>query len=219
MIAAPGASLLSPSLKSRPLRAGRSAGAAFDREADSDTCAGKRWADTGADRLNARNGGQALPDLLVEGRLPLRIRISGWRKKSLQRQESLRVEARIDLLKPEKAFDHQPRACEQHNRERHFRNHKRAAHALAAQTDARRASFFQGFIHRLRGLKRGEESEEEAGQDGKKESETENNTAYAGLFDTVYAVPFDTRHLAGRKAREQAQSNAGKEQPQPAAQQ
>src|SRR5262245_37925570 len=206
-------------VRGRQLFSGRSGGAAFDLEADSDTCAGKRRADAGADRLNARNGGQAPPDLLVEGRLLLRLRVTRWRQKSLQRQESLRVETGIDLLKPEKALDHQPRACEQHNRERHFRNHKRAAHALTAQTDARRASFFQGFIHRLRGLKRGEESEEEAGQDGKKESETENNTAYAGLFDTVYAVPFDTRHLAGRKTREQAQSNAGEEQPQPAAQQ
>src|SRR5262249_27306206 len=114
-------------VRGHQLNSGRSGGAAFDLEADSDSRAGKRWANAGADRLNARNGGQTPPDLLVEVRLLPRIRISSRRQKSLQRQESLRVEAGIDLLKPKKALDHQPRACEQHDRKRYLRNDKGAA--------------------------------------------------------------------------------------------
>ena len=90
-----------------------------------------------------------------------------------QRQHVGRVEAELDVHHPEEAADEQTGADEEHERERDFDHHERAAQAAASGVGGRAAS---AFLHRagkirFRGLQRRRKPEDDSGQNRQRHRE------------------------------------------------
>src|SRR5205823_10324356 len=109
--------------------------------------------------------------------------------RTLQRQVGdenvVRVEAGPNLLKTEEALDEQSSANQQHERKGDLTDQQEAARTCPPMSFAAATAFFQcaGDVE-LRGLKRGDDAEENAGKRGDAESERQDAIINPDLLDS-----------------------------------
>src|SRR5215468_4520972 len=91
------------------------------------------------------------------------------------REKIARVETEFRATHPREAVDEQPGAYQQHHRQRDLGHHQRATQPLAWRPIGAAASLLQFVIHHwIRRLPRGDEAEEDAGQQRYQECERHN---------------------------------------------
>ena len=96
----------------------------------------------------------------------------------------VRIEAGPNLLETEEALDEQSSANQQHQRKSHLANQQQAARTCPPMSFAAASAFFQcaGDVE-LRGLKRGDDAEENAGKRRDAESERQDAIINPDLFE------------------------------------
>src|SRR5215470_15291103 len=107
-------------------------GTAFDHEIGVGVVARERKRRNRAGRLHARQRPDALQKLAEKRGDLITLGIDRLRQRYDGGQYVARVETGIDSLKPDEASDQQPRADEQHQRQRGLGDHQRAERAAAA---------------------------------------------------------------------------------------
>ncbi len=116
---------------------------AYDAERQVHIIAAQRHHDRRGDRLHATNRFHPLhhlPDQAIHFR-GRPVRSAGQRR--LEHQHIVRLQPGISRPQPSERTDQQRRAREQHQRERHFRDHQELARPLVQRAAARTASFLQ----------------------------------------------------------------------------
>ena len=84
----------------------------------------------------------------------------------------MRIESRLHFLETEEALDQQSRADQQHERERHFADEQEVARVCPPMPFTAAPAFFKRAADvEFRGLQRGREPEENAGENRKTERE------------------------------------------------
>src|SRR5204862_366818 len=136
----------------------------------------ERKIDAASRRLHARHSFQPFFQLPEKFHAPLIIFVFRTLQRQVGDKDVVRIEARANLLETEEALDEQPSANQQHERKGDLSDQQEAARAGAAMTFAAASAFFQcaGDVE-LRGLKRGNDSEENAGK--RRDAESEHQDA------------------------------------------
>src|SRR5215210_8422342 len=83
---------------------------------------------------------------LEEGALLAGLSVLRLWEREPHRQDVIGIKAWIDLLHLHEALDHQPRADQEDQRERHFCDDQQIAYALAMEPLARAPAFFERFV-------------------------------------------------------------------------
>src|SRR5262245_21731857 len=112
--------------------------------------------------------------LLKKSRDLRRLRVSSFRQIDSDAQQFAGVHDRIDALQPNEAIEHQARAYQQRHSNRHFADDQQIPQPV---TSARRGggAFLQPMLQPWpRSLQRRRKSEDQAGQDGERESEKQD---------------------------------------------
>jgi hypothetical protein len=127
--------------------------------------------------------------LLKEERLLFSFRILRFRQHEAHRQDAIRIEARIDVAQTLKTFNQKPRADEQHERERNFRDDEQAAHTIAPPAFRRAApALFERLVQvEPRSLQRGREAEDDACQKRDRQREAEHASVQRNLLRARHA--------------------------------
>src|SRR6185436_12331477 len=127
-------------------------------------------------KLRAGQRLDSLKRLIVESRQLIALCVLRPGKRKLHRQYILRVESRIDILKPHEAADEQASRYEQNQREGHLEHHKHASHEIAPPAFASRApAFFERNVKiRLRRMKGRDQAEDYSCQQRYRKRETKH---------------------------------------------
>ncbi len=198
MMTARGASGRSRQLKSRPCligmpRASKNPGEVVERTAmvrsltggsgRPSTAAGERVFPPSAEgRVEAAeawvtpgSGFEFLDGVLEEEALPLDIRIRTWRQSDEKGGDAFGAETGIDFLQTAETVDQQDGADEQDERKRDFGDEQNGAEAARLPPGCPARRIFQR-IDRIapRGMKRRDETQDEAGDEGKRQREPEH---------------------------------------------
>ncbi len=124
-------------------------------------------------RLNTRQPSNLVFERLVEGSLLATLRILHFGNGHRKRHHISRVESRAFAEDVQQAFQHQARADQQDDGERHLRDNQSGPQspALSVPGNALSAFFERLRDVGLRGLQSGNQTEDDAGRDGDEKSE------------------------------------------------
>src|SRR6266511_4551340 len=180
-------------------------GTAFDYEIGVGVGAGERERRNRGGRLHARQRPDALQKLAVKRGDLITFGIHRLRQRYDGGQYVARVEAGVNALKPDEAFDQQPRADEQRQSQRGLGNHQRVERAASAPRDLQTLPAVAERLVEvgLEKLPDRRHAEQQPGQNRDRQRVTQRASINANLIQTRRSLRTETDQQINQPVRQQ----------------